>query len=41
VSNASALGSAVYHNRTTATTLNVNVQNHGVWESRVRQGLWL
>jgi hypothetical protein len=33
----SALGSAVYHNRTKATRLNVKVQNHGVLESRVRQ----
>jgi hypothetical protein len=30
---ASALGSTVYHNRTKATRINVNVQNHGVLES--------
>jgi hypothetical protein len=39
--NAAVLGSAVYHNRTKATTLNVNVQSHGVLESRVRQRLRL
>jgi hypothetical protein len=33
---AAALGSAVYHNRTKATRINVNVQNHGVLEPRVR-----
>jgi hypothetical protein len=38
---ASALGSAVYHNRTKATRINVNVQTHGVLESRLRQRLRL
>jgi hypothetical protein len=38
---ATALGSAVFLNLTKATRINVNVINHGVQESRVRQKLRL
>jgi hypothetical protein len=37
----SFLGSAVYHNRTKATRMDVNVQSHGVLGSRLRQRLQL